>query len=529
MEQTTFVKLDRCFDLWRFRDNPIVVTVFLKLLTSANITPRYFNETLIDRGECVITSHHTCEQLGITRSQLRTALKKMENAGTVRLTAHSRFTVVRLLNFNKYQAQYTQNAPQSAPQGETPQSLDTQGLTASLSPTDRHEIAMKSPRDRHEIATLKERENERIKEYKNERVSEEKEIRTHTHTQNRECINSLSASSVSAPLNPLSSAPCAERLNPLSSASGTHSLNPLSNTPYTDSLNPLSNAPYTDSLNPLSKTAFISVHTPKTNKIYSGTPRSETDANYNSTPVSKAEPNSGGTPLYATNENHSAAPLSVSAHTHQTDSNYSATPFSVSAHTLQTNKNYGAAPLSVSAHTHQTDKNYSATPLSATDVNYNSTPVSEAEPCFGAAPLCVSPSANSEVAAYNTPPQDGVIPYSGSAQKRRFGEFNNVLLSEGELERLKSRYPAYYKAEIERLSSYIARSGKRYLSHYAVLLQWIPQDMEKYISQPYSFSPQGFQGTPSQKKEERSPASYDIERAEMRSNTIIPKFKKRIC
>ena len=64
------------------------------------------------------------------------------------------------------------------------------------------------------------------------------------------------------------------------------------------------------------------------------------------------------------------------------------------------------------------------------------------------------------------------------AQKHKYGEYNNVLLSDEDLEKLKSKYPSIYKSYIERLSSYIESTGKKYKSHYATILNWIRKDEE---------------------------------------------------
>ena len=60
--------------------------------------------------------------------------------------------------------------------------------------------------------------------------------------------------------------------------------------------------------------------------------------------------------------------------------------------------------------------------------------------------------------------------------KEKFGEFENVLLSDDELQKLKSKLGAETESYIERLSSYIASSGKRYKSHYATILSWTQKD-----------------------------------------------------
>lgn len=54
-------------------------------------------------------------------------------------------------------------------------------------------------------------------------------------------------------------------------------------------------------------------------------------------------------------------------------------------------------------------------------------------------------------------------------ENKIFGEFSNVVLSTTEAEKLQELYKDKLNSAIEILSSYIASSGKKYKSHYAVL------------------------------------------------------------
>lgn len=61
-------------------------------------------------------------------------------------------------------------------------------------------------------------------------------------------------------------------------------------------------------------------------------------------------------------------------------------------------------------------------------------------------------------------------------KKKKFGEFSNVLLTEQELEKLKEKYPHDYLQRIERVSGYVASTGKSYKSHYATIISWARKD-----------------------------------------------------
>ena len=61
-------------------------------------------------------------------------------------------------------------------------------------------------------------------------------------------------------------------------------------------------------------------------------------------------------------------------------------------------------------------------------------------------------------------------------KRHKHGEYKNVLLSDDDMDTLKAEFPADYGERIERLSSYIASSGKSYKNHLAVIRSWAKRD-----------------------------------------------------
>lgn len=70
--------------------------------------------------------------------------------------------------------------------------------------------------------------------------------------------------------------------------------------------------------------------------------------------------------------------------------------------------------------------------------------------------------------------------YKKKTPSHTYGEFSNVLLFDDEFEKLQERLGREKTLSyIERLSGYIASSGKKYKSHYATLLNWTQRDQNK--------------------------------------------------
>ncbi len=70
--------------------------------------------------------------------------------------------------------------------------------------------------------------------------------------------------------------------------------------------------------------------------------------------------------------------------------------------------------------------------------------------------------------------------------RHKYGEYENVLLSDSDLEKLKSEFPFDYESRIENLSSYIASTGKTYKNHLATIRNWARKEEQQPKSKPTS-------------------------------------------
>lgn len=63
-----------------------------------------------------------------------------------------------------------------------------------------------------------------------------------------------------------------------------------------------------------------------------------------------------------------------------------------------------------------------------------------------------------------------------------------MLLSDEDYAKLTAEFPADYTDRIERLSEYMASTGKSYKSHLATIRSWVRQDKEKAQPQKPAYS-----------------------------------------
>ena len=67
---------------------------------------------------------------------------------------------------------------------------------------------------------------------------------------------------------------------------------------------------------------------------------------------------------------------------------------------------------------------------------------------------------------------------------RTYGRYLNVFLTEPELDELQAELPTQWQNYIERLSEYMASTGKAYQNHAATIRRWADEDRRKAAPAP---------------------------------------------
>lgn len=106
--------------------------------------------------------------------------------------------------------------------------------------------------------------------------------------------------------------------------------------------------------------------------------------------------------------------------------------------------------------------------------------------------------------------KDRDITPQAAPARHKYGEYQNVLLSDDDIEKLKKEFPDWAD-RIERLSAYMASTGKTYKNHLATIRNWARRDRTK----------------PAPDIKPSTPASYDLEGYQKAAMSKPLEYKKR--
>lgn len=76
--------------------------------------------------------------------------------------------------------------------------------------------------------------------------------------------------------------------------------------------------------------------------------------------------------------------------------------------------------------------------------------------------------------------------------RHKFGEYQNVLLTDSDMQKLKAEFPTDWEERIERLSYYMESKGKTYKNHLATIRNWARKDGQSPSQQPRRAQENGF-------------------------------------
>jgi len=89
---------------WRWYKDINTKTLFFHLIiTACKENSCVVDDVAITTGQCLITLRNVSEECGLSLSQTRRALKKLAETGEIDMHTNKKYTLITLLNFEKYQ------------------------------------------------------------------------------------------------------------------------------------------------------------------------------------------------------------------------------------------------------------------------------------------------------------------------------------------------------------------------------------------------------------------------------------------
>lgn len=110
MNQLGWVKMHRSMLDWEWYSDINVCRLFMHMILKANHKDGKWRGILIKRGQ-TLTSLNTLEsETGLSKSQIRTAIKKLISTREIAQQSHSQHTVFTVINYDSYQGDDTQSS-----------------------------------------------------------------------------------------------------------------------------------------------------------------------------------------------------------------------------------------------------------------------------------------------------------------------------------------------------------------------------------------------------------------------------------
>ena len=98
-----WIKLHRAFANWEWSDEPFMVSLFIHLILAASNRDTKWKGESLKRGQVIFGLSKWAKKTGISVQSLRTSLKKLESTGEINTKSTSKYTLITVCNYDKYQ------------------------------------------------------------------------------------------------------------------------------------------------------------------------------------------------------------------------------------------------------------------------------------------------------------------------------------------------------------------------------------------------------------------------------------------
>ena len=135
MMKTGYVSIYRDIMKWEWYKDTTVKSIFLHLILRANHIEASCKGQIIKRGQLITSQERLAEELGLSRQQVRTGLKKLEKTEEITILSANKGTLITVNNYDLYQSNdnRTTNLPTNYQPGYSKKSTKVRGEDKSTS------------------------------------------------------------------------------------------------------------------------------------------------------------------------------------------------------------------------------------------------------------------------------------------------------------------------------------------------------------------------------------------------------------
>lgn len=99
-----WIKLYRRLLDWEWYTDSNTKALYIHLLLKSNHRPRNFRGSVIERGQLAITIKQLEGELGMSRQQIRTAMRHLTSTGEISVQSNRHWSIITLNHYADYQA-----------------------------------------------------------------------------------------------------------------------------------------------------------------------------------------------------------------------------------------------------------------------------------------------------------------------------------------------------------------------------------------------------------------------------------------
>ena len=113
-----YIKLHRSITEWEWYDDPVTLKVFIHLLLTANHEDKKWHGKVIKRGQLVTSVAKLAEATKLSPKRVRTSLDRLVQTGEISKEWASKYTVINVENYSKFQCRDDDKGKQRASKGQ---------------------------------------------------------------------------------------------------------------------------------------------------------------------------------------------------------------------------------------------------------------------------------------------------------------------------------------------------------------------------------------------------------------------------